>query len=129
MMMILILVMNQRVVAVRVKYSHQIIRTPEHVALIAPYMRDEMHEIEHILPTILSKSARYPYHNAETLHASFDRATQDTITGKYPVRDWLRFAKRIYICSGKSKDDSEFNTKIMEMKQLANYIEANKNEI
>ncbi len=127
--MIPILAMSQRVAVGRVKYSHQIIRTPTHIKLISPIMGEEISTIEHILPTIVSKSALYPYTDGDSLRAAFERATQDAISGRYPVRDWLRFTKRIYICAGKAKDDSDFNTKILEMKQLANYIEANKNEI
>ncbi len=92
-------------------------------------MEEEILTINHILPTLVSKYAAYPYLDGKSLKAAFKRATQDAIDGEYSVRDWLRFTKRIYICAGKAKDDSDFNTKILEMKQLANYIEANKNEI
>ena len=129
MMMIPISVMNRRVAVERVKYSYQIIRTPEHIALIKDLLSEEISAIEHILPTLTSKSLRYPYADADSLKATFARATQDAINGDFAVRDYLRYLRRIYICAVIVKDDKGFSNRLLELKQLANYIEANKNEI
>lgn len=129
MMMIPISVMNRRVAVERVKYSYQIIRTPEHIALIKDLLSEEIDAVEHVLPTLTSKSIRYPYVDADSLKAAFARATQDAINGDFSVRDYLRYLRRIYICAVIVKDDKEFSNRLLELKQLANYIEANKNEI
>ena len=127
--MIPISVMNRRVAVGRVKYSYQIIRTPEHIALIKDLLSEEIDAVEHVLPTLTSKNSLYPYADAVSLKASFRRATQDAINGKFMVRDYLRYLRRIFICATIVKDDKEFSNKLLEIKQLANYIEANKNEI
>jgi|14BtaG_2_1085337.scaffolds.fasta_scaffold43910_2 hypothetical protein len=129
MMMIPISVMNRRVAVGRVKYSYQIIRTPEHIALIKDLLSEEIDAVEHVLPTLTSKNSLYPYADADSLKASFRRATQDAINGKFMVRDYLRYLRRIFICAVIVKDDKGFSNKLLEIKQLANYIEANKNEI
>ena len=127
--MILILEMTQRVVVERVKYSHQVIRTSEHLIYIAPLLLEEIDGINNILPTIISKRDKYPYIDGKSLKAVFRRALADAISGEFPIRDFLRYLKRIYITSGLAVDDSEFNQRVQELYQLAKYMEANKDEI
>jgi len=127
--MILILEMNQHVVVEYVKYSHQIIRTSEHLKYIAPLLIEEIDRIYEILPTIISKRDKYPYIDGKSLKAVFRRALADAISGEFPIRDFLRYLKRIYITSGLSLDDNEFNQRILDLYQLAKYMEANKDEI
>ena len=125
--MILILGKKRHVLVVRVKYSYQIIRTPEHVKLIQPYLAEEINGIKEILQTLVSSNrVNYPYNSGETLHNAFNKATEDAINGKYEIREYLKFLRRIYICAGLVDSDSEFINKIKELKQLAGYIKANK---
>ena len=118
--------LTPHVLVVLVKYSHQVIRRIEHLKDIEQLLLEEIDSITDVLPTIITKYSNYPYTNSETCKASFRRALQDALSGDYPIRDFLRFLRRIYICSGMVNTKSEFDEKIEEMYQLAKYMEANK---
>lgn len=124
--MIQTLALTLHVVVEPVKYSHQVIRRIEHLEDIEFLLIEDMNSITDILPTIITKYSLYPYTNAETCKASFRRALNDTLSGVYPIREFLRFLRRIYICSGKVQTKAEFDEKIVEMYQLAKYMEANR---
>ena len=125
--MIQTLDLTPHVVVEPVKYSHQVIRRIEHLNDIQLLLTEEINKITDILPTIITKySILYPYTNTETCKASFRRALNDTLSGDYPIRNFLRFLRRIYICSGLAQTNEEFDEKIVEMYQLAKYMEANK---
>jgi len=109
-----------------VKYSHQVIRRLEHLEDIQFLLIEDIDKITDILPTIITKYSIYPYTNTDTCKASFRRALKETLSGDYPIRDFLRFLRRIYICSGLVQTKEEFDERIVEMYQLAKYMEANK---
>ena len=72
---------------------------------------------------------RVKYIDGKSLKAVFRRALSDAISGEFPIRDFLRYLKRIYITSGLAVDDDEFNQRVLDLYQLAKYMEANKDEI
>ena len=123
--MIQTLDLTPRVVVEPVKYSHQVIRRIEHLEVIRILLIEEVDSITDVLPTIITKYSIYPYTNSNTCKASFRRALDDTLSGDYSIRDFLRFLRRVYICSGLVQTKAEFDEKIVEMYQLAKYMEVN----
>ena len=123
--MILNLDLTPRVVVEPVKYSHQAIRRTEHLEDIKVLLTERVDTIKEVLPTIITKFSKYPYTHVETCKASFRRALDDTLSGDFPMREFLRFIRRIFICSGLVSTGEEFDKEIIEMYQLAKYMEAN----
>lgn len=85
--------------------------------------------VEHILPTTRSRGGKYGYRNREEMIASFILASTDAIDGNWGMEYYLNFVRRIFIASSLSPSNSKFYLDIAELKQLAEYIEANKNEV
>ncbi len=99
------------------------------IELIYPFLLERINEVEHILPTSRIRWSGHPYRNAETMRPAFVKASTDAIDGKITVKDYINYVRIIFISSSLSPSDSEFYSEIKEKRQLAEYIEANKNEV
>jgi len=109
-----------------VKYN---IKTPADIEMIYPFLLEKVMTVEHILPTTRSRVGKYGYRNREEMIASFILASTDAINHIYTIESYIQYVRRIFIASSLSPSNSKFYLEIEELKQLAEYIEANKNEV
>jgi len=127
--MIVILVLTLLVLVACVKYSYITIQTPEQVTLVAPYLLEEIKAAEHILPSYSIVPRRYSYFNVTQLVKAFNNITDDTISGEYPVKEYMNYIQRVYISARLVSSENKFHLKIKELKELAEYIKVNDNEV
>lgn len=109
-----------------VKYN---IKTPADIEMIYPFLLEKVMTVKHVLPTTISRGGRYPYRNKEEMIDSFIQASNDAINRIYAVESYIHYVRRIFIASSLSPSNSKFYLEIAELKQLAEYIEVNKNEV
>ena len=105
------------------------IKTPADIEMIYPFLLEKVMTVKHILPTTISRRGRYPYRNKDGMITSFKLASTDAIDGNWDVESYIHYVRRIFIASSLSPSNSKFYLEIAELKQLAEYIEANKNEV
>ena len=109
-----------------VKYSWQIIRTPQDLDKIKDSLIKRFEDIENVLPSLCLS---YKYRDEVTAKLSANNYLNDTLAGKGDTRTFMAFLRRLFIVSGLSTDDGEFAKEIQEMYELANYLERNKDEL
>lgn len=97
--------------------------------MIYPFLLEKVMTVEHILPSSRDRVGKYAYRNKDQMVDSFIQASTDVIDGNCGAEYYLNFVRRIFIASSLSPSNSKFYLEIAELKQLAEYIEANKNEV
>ena len=126
MMIIQILAMTLLAVAGLAKYSHNVIKEKEDLIFIWPFLIEEVEKIESVMPTVYRLGSKYAYIDKETAIKSMHKAYEDVIKGDISVKWFLSWTRRLFIVSGLSIDDRAYHSKIIELYQFANYMEANK---
>ena len=97
--------------------------------MIYPFLLEKVMTVEHVLPTTRTSGGKYGYRNKKEMIVSFTLASTDVIDGNWGVEHYLNFVRRIFIASSLSPSNSKFYLDLVELKQLEEYIEANKNEV
>jgi hypothetical protein len=112
-----------------VKYSYITIQTPEQVKLIAPYLLDEIRAAEHVIPSYSIVPDRYSYITVSQCVNAVKTITDDTIYDGYPIKEYMNYIQRVYISARLVSSEYKFHLKIKELKELAEYIKVNGNEV
>ena len=106
------------------------------VKLIWPFLKEDISiiitEEKRILPSLAYVDTRFAYRDAETAISALNAFYEEVVEQKDDpswVKSFIHFCRRLYIVSGIVEDDKNFDKKIIEMKELATYMERNKDEI
>lgn len=124
-----------RVVVVRYKLAYRIVKTKEELKQIYPYIIEDLKTME--FKTNIGFPLGYEYRNGDEALSVFRKIYSDfmrdsspkekgTSSLKWILSAWLR---SVYLRSGFSKSDKEYNNRILELYEYANYLEVNKDEI
>lgn len=135
MTMILTLDKTRHVVVepVRYKLSYSVITTKEDLKLVYPFLIDDIKGMK--FETVLSQRLGSNYRNEHEALVVFRKLYLDCmrnqLDGSHPTLRWLlaSWLRRLYLISGFSTDDKNYNNRIEELFQLSNYLEVNKDEI
>jgi len=126
MMMIVTLDKNLRVPVVCVIFN----KTREEFESISEFLIEEIDVVKHTMPALLiGITDKYAYRDAATLKAAFRSATKDVIEGQLDTHVYYGYLFKVFRTIGRIETPKQFNSLLMEYKQLAKYIEANKDEI
>ena len=110
-----------------VTYSYQVIKKPEDLLLIKPYLIERLEEIENVMPTY-SVGQNLDYTDVASCKLVNARAIDDAINEKITLELYLGFLRRIYIVSGLASSDKEVGEDIKRIYDLAMYIKMNEEE-
>ena len=133
MMIIPTLVIIPLVQVITVRYKKL---TYNDVILIWPFLKEDINVIvteeKRILPSLAYVDTRFAYRDAETAISALNAFYEEVVEQKNDpswVKSFIHFCRRLYIVSGIVEDDKNFDKKIIEMKELATYMERNKDEV
>jgi len=110
-----------------VTYSYQVIKTPQDLLLVKPYIIKRLEDIENVMPTH-GVGEKYAYIDVATCKVVHARAINDAIAGVFPLDLYLGFLRRIYIVSGLAQSDKEVGEEVKQLYDLAMYIKINEEE-
>lgn len=127
-MIIQILEMTLPVAVMGVKSSYTVINTVKRLELIKDSIISEVKSIENVLPTVYAWE-EYIYNDKDSALIATERALDDTLSGKHPVKFFMQYLRRLFIVSGKCIDDGEFHRKMIDMYHLEKYKEVNEDEM
>ncbi len=113
-----------------VKYSYQIVKNLDDLNLISEYLLDEIDTIDNIMPSVVTHyyKPEYNYRNVKEAKKAFRAFMGDTLREEAPLDFFLRYLRRFYIVSGLAESDSEVNSRLRNLYDMAMYIKMNKEE-
>ena len=106
------------------------------VILIWPTLKEDITinitEEKKILPSLAYVDTRFAYRDAKTAVSALNAFYEEVVKQKDDpswVKSCIHFCRRLYIVSGLVEDVKHVDKKIIEMKELATYMERNKDEV
>ena len=115
------------------KLSYSVIKSKEDLKIIYPFLIEDIKGMK--FSTVTSFIHGYNYRNEYEALVVFRKLYKDCMknyhSGKFPTLRWVlsSWLRRVYLVSGFTPTDKDYNNRILELFQLGNYLEVNKDEI